>query len=240
MPSPVEGPLFQALVCDNLRVFYYYGRKAALAGRYPDPAFDTIIEPFAGSAAYSLHGRRWEREVILVERDPQIADLWRWLIEEARPADVLAIPEVHVGESVTHPLVLLHASSKRWFTYRRYKATRILADNWNRNRRRIAQDLHKVKHWRVRCGDYEEAPVLMATWFIDPPYSSEAGTGYRYGSERIDYERLAVWCKGRPGHVLVCEGQGASWLPFSSLCSFSGVAGKKHQEMLWVRSNIGV
>ena len=40
-------------------MFYYLGRKKRVAGKYPDPAFPTIVEPFAGSAAYSLHGDRW-------------------------------------------------------------------------------------------------------------------------------------------------------------------------------------
>ena len=36
-------------------MFYYYGRKQKIFGKYPKPQFDTIIEPFAGSAAYSMN-----------------------------------------------------------------------------------------------------------------------------------------------------------------------------------------
>ena len=36
-------------------MFYYYGRKKQIAKYYPEPKYDTIVEPFAGSAAYSLY-----------------------------------------------------------------------------------------------------------------------------------------------------------------------------------------
>ena len=52
-----------------LSVFYYYGRKKQIVSYYPSPNFDTIIEPFAGSAAYSLNGYNWKKNVILVEKD---------------------------------------------------------------------------------------------------------------------------------------------------------------------------
>jgi len=35
-------------------MFYYYGRKKQIAKHYPFPNFKAIVEPFAGSAAYSL------------------------------------------------------------------------------------------------------------------------------------------------------------------------------------------
>ena len=60
-------------------MFYFYGRKKRLAKEYPQPLTTTIVEPFAGSAAYSLHGQNWENRVILIEKDAEVAALWRWL-----------------------------------------------------------------------------------------------------------------------------------------------------------------
>jgi len=54
--------------------FYFYGGKWLAAPRYPAPRYDTIIEPFAGSAGYSL--RYPDKRVVLVERDPKIAATW--------------------------------------------------------------------------------------------------------------------------------------------------------------------
>ena len=81
-----------------LRPFFsFYGSKWRLAPRYPPPRYATIIEPFAGSAGYSL--RYPEREIILIDKDPIVAGLWRWLIS-ASPDDILSLPVLKRGESL--------------------------------------------------------------------------------------------------------------------------------------------
>jgi len=77
--------------------FTYYGGKWRAAPRYPAPRYSIIIEPFAGSAGYSL--RYYDRQVVLVEKDPQIAALWRYLIK-ATASDFLNLPDVPEGMSV--------------------------------------------------------------------------------------------------------------------------------------------
>ena len=54
-----------------------------MAKYYPHPNCETIIEPFAGAAAYSLYGDNWKKRVILIEKDKRVADIWRYLIEGA-------------------------------------------------------------------------------------------------------------------------------------------------------------
>lgn len=44
----------------------YYGTKKRIAKNYPAPIYDTIIEPFAGAAQYSLYGDNWKKKVILL------------------------------------------------------------------------------------------------------------------------------------------------------------------------------
>ena len=51
-------------------VFYYPGSKGRLASTYPVPAYPIVIEPFAGSMAYSLHHR--PNVAIGVESDPLV------------------------------------------------------------------------------------------------------------------------------------------------------------------------
>ena len=77
--------------------FTFYGGKFRAAPRYPAPVHDTVIEPFAGAAGYSV--RHAARRVILVERDPAVAATWRYLISVSR-ADVLALPDLAPGQSV--------------------------------------------------------------------------------------------------------------------------------------------
>lgn len=216
-------------------MFYYYGRKKALAKHYPDPAFDTIVEPFAGAAAYSLYGERWQKQVILIERDEQVAGIWEWLIGSATVDEIAAMSELQVGDRTSEFLHIMCAVSKRGFSYKTIKVTPVLATNWNVTKRFMAQNLYKIKHWQIICGDYSQAPSIEATWFIDPPYKGEQGTGYRYGSNLLDYEFLAKWVLERSGEVICCEGVGGDYLPFVSLGDCVGVAGKRSKEYVFHR-----
>jgi len=214
-------------------VFYYYGRKKKMARLYPEPQHPLIVEPFAGSAAYSLHGDRWTRKVVLVERDPEIAALWRWLIQDATPDDILSLPNPEVGAKTDNLLLILHMASKRWHTYRQCAVTPFLKSAWSASRAYMAANIHRVKHWEIIEGDYTDAPDEEATWFIDPPYQGDPGTGYRFGSDLLDYDALGAWCRQRKGAVIVCEGAGATWLPFRPLTLQKGAAGKENHEVIW-------
>lgn len=86
----------------------------------------------------------------------------------------------------------------------------------------VLSDLHRhFTRWREALGhpddyecDYRECPVTgQATWFVDPPYQV-AGVRYRYNSTRIDFAALGDWCRSLDGQVIVCENDGADWLPF--------------------------
>jgi 16S rRNA G966 N2-methylase RsmD len=79
-------------------------------------------------------------------------------------------------------------------------------------RERIAVQVEHIRHWRIIEGDYTAAPDGPATWFVDPPYSNPVGRRYRFSE--VDYVALGEWVKGRDGHVIVCENEGATWLPF--------------------------
>lgn len=215
-------------------MFYYYGRKKQLSPHYPEPAYGKIIEPFAGAAAYSLRGDRWKREVNLIERDPQVAEIWRWLIEDARPADILALPDLKVGERSSDFLHIVHAATKMAFAYRTIKVTPVLERNWEISRRIMAASVSKVKHWTIHCGSYTEAPDEEATWFIDPPYKGGPGSGYKFGSNMIDYCQLGTWIQARKGQVIACEGINGDYLPFVPLRTSMGVAGKQSTEVVWV------
>jgi len=216
-------------------VFYYYGRKKQIAKHYPKPFFPTIIEPFAGAASYSLHAGHWRNNVILIEKDARVAEVWRWLIEEATPTKILALPDLRVGDKSSEFLHIVHAATKMAFKYRTIKVTPVLERNWEISKRVMAADLHKVKHWRLIKGDYSLAPDLEATWFIDPPYKSSPGHGYAHGSSDIDYQTLAAWTRARRGQLICCEGEFGDYLPFRPLLTLPGVAGKLSAERLYYR-----
>ena len=86
-------------------------------------------------------------------------------------------------------------------------------------------------------GGYDLAPDVEATWFIDPPYNNAVGRYYIHGPEALDYESLGRWCQSRRGQVMVCENDGAEWLPFSPFETLkAGVNGSGSKEVLWQRS----
>jgi len=216
-------------------MFYYYGRKKQIAKHYPEPAYDVIIEPFAGSAAYALHGDHWTRKVILVEKDAQVASIWRWLIEEATPSKIMALPSLKVGDRSSEFLHIVHAATKQAFKYKTIKVTPVLERNWEISKRVMAANVHKVKHWNLIVDDYTAAPDVEATWFIDPPYRYASGGGYAHGSDDIDYDALANWTVNRGGQVIFCEGELGDYLPFQRLLTLPGVAGKLNTELIYYR-----
>lgn len=214
-------------------VFYYYGRKKQIAKHYPLATHNTIIEPFAGSAAYSFHAENWKKEVILFEKDSRVAEIWQWLINDATQAEIQKLPDLKVGDKSSEFLHIIHAATKMAFKYKTIKVTPVLARNWEISRRIFASNLHKIKHWKIICGDYTLSPNVTATWFIDPPYKGDAGLGYGHSSSHLNYDELANWVLTLKGQIICCEGEHGDYLPFKPLMELTGVAGKRSKEKLF-------
>ena len=102
---------------------------------------------------------------------------------------------------------------------------------------RIASQVNRIRHWTIIEGDYTDAPDIEATWFIDPPYV-KAGLRYRHGSDAIDFSRLGAFCQNVEGQVIVCEQEGADWLPFEffhqAKANESVSGGKISNEVVWI------
>lgn len=101
----------------------------------------------------------------------------------------------------------------------------------------MAQSLHKIRHWKIICGDYSESPDVEATWFVDPPYKNSPGMGYEFSSAKLDYTKLAGWASTRKGEIIFCEGEYGDYLPFEQLLELKGVAGKSSKEVIYYRSD---
>ncbi|CAB4162578.1 hypothetical protein UFOVP786_75 [uncultured Caudovirales phage] len=233
----------------GIRPFWrYYGGKWRAAPRYPAPLYDTIIEPFAGSAGYSL--RYPDRKILLIEKYPVIAEMWRYLIA-VKESELLSIPEVEsvnglppwvplgarylvgfcLGDASATPRKTLSAGM-RWMQ------TRGQTNGWTEQRKlNIAENLSRIRHWAVIEGDYSDAPDIPATWFIDPPYCGPPGRHYKHAD--VDYSRLGGWCETRPGQVIVCENAGATWLPFRHFAMLkAGLNGKGSAEVIWTSGDL--
>lgn len=213
--------------------FSFYGSKWRAAPYYPPPAHDEIVEPFAGSAGYSL--RYPDRKVSLYEIDPVVAGVWQYLIRVSK-AEILRLPiQVESTECLKIPqeakwligFWLNKASTAPCKTPSAWmRSGRCPTQYWGESiRQRIADQVDTISHWQVHHGNYTSAISRQATWFIDPPYNCKAGCHYRYHA--IDYGSLATWCRHRHGQVLVCEAEGATWLPFQTFRTVKATAGSR-------------
>jgi 16S rRNA G966 N2-methylase RsmD len=214
-------------------MFSYYGSKRLLAQHYAEPQHDMIVEPFAGSAGYSLHGIRWQKDVLLLDRDTRLVGVWEWLISEATRAAILALPELRVGETSTEFLSIASVATRTVNSLSTALVTPSMVAAWEQSRSYLAADISKIKHWHVRSGGYADAPDVAATWFIDPPYEGRVGDGYVYGSRVLDYTHLATWIRARAGQTIVCESGVAGYLPFEPLRIGTDKPDDPHAEFIW-------
>jgi hypothetical protein len=183
------------------------------------------VECFAGSAGLSC----WHEpaKVLLIEKDPIIANVWDFLIRVKAseimrlPANILSIEELpaRTPEPARNLVGFwLNAGIQRpvktrspWARTPRY-ASRFWSESV---KLRICSQLSKIRAWRIIEGDWWQVPddVGDATYFVDPPYSGPSGRIYKFNS--VDYKRLGRWCRTRSGQVIACEGSdNTGWLPF--------------------------
>ena len=243
----ITGPLFK-----------WFGSKWLSSKQLPEPQFNTIIEPFAGGAGYSL--RHYQKNVILYERDPHIRQLWAWLIYIATEKDIREIP-INIKEGTDIRLLDLKEGQK--LLLKSWQRTNNVGDCWTispwgnkpgqwteNTRNRVAEQIALIKHWEIIGGNGLQAfkdneateDSAGATWFIDPPYIYN----YKYRSpESLDYKALARLIEDTPGQKIVCEaicqetGAMPNWLPFefwASRITSRRKTGDNHhsKELLWL------
>jgi len=227
--------------------FSFYGGKSKISHLYSKPKYDIIIEPFAGSAAYAF--RHWEHEVVINDLNSSVIEIWKFLLSPDA-ADLVEkyVPEiVEAGQLISDMNLpnkglelLLRSEANRGTQGTKYtvnQITSMAAICWNARLKKklIKEVIPKVRHWKLIEGHYLDLFNQLATWFIDPPYSNQAGSKYKINA--VNFTELSIWCQNRLGQVIVCENAGANWLPFDSLCERRGVKSRyqrsKAVEVVW-------
>jgi hypothetical protein len=202
-------------------VFSYFGSKwnHVGSGKYPAPLHPLIIEPFAGSACYSLH-YHWNR-VILVDINPTIIEIWNYLkrVDETLydlPDKLTCVPaDLEPGAQALIGFWLARAASSPRQTASPW-IERYPKSGWRPEiKRRLVQQAPYIQHWGILPGTYRSfSDNIEATWFIDAPYQFRPRS---YKHSNIDYRDLADFVLTRRGQVIVCEGGPANWLPFGDI-----------------------
>jgi site-specific DNA-adenine methylase len=215
-------------------MFSYYGSKSKVVDLYPSPKFGKIIEPFAGSARYSL--KYFDRDVLLVDKYDVIIKIWQYL-QQASEKDIMSLPEPSYKESIEQFNLsegerLLMGFLVAGAVRRPQKIVQKFSDI-PRSKKQIASQLFKIRHWKFQQGDYRKIENEQSTWFIDPPYQF-GGELYNVceRESKIDFQSLGEWCQSRNGQIIVCENSKANWLPFYPMREMSG-AYSKTKEVIW-------
>jgi hypothetical protein len=184
--------------------------------------------------------------VHLAERNPRVRELWQWLINEATPDDIRAIPHeqerkvfesrhvmgvgIHGGKLISD-FNLTEMQERLWRLWMRHPSH----DGALRMSRvpkpggyfiqstvdKIIAGLPHIKKWKVYA-DYRDLPDLSGTWEIDPPYQGVSDVINRFycsDKEKINYDELREWVLSRRGLRIVHDVKGATWLPFEHLTS---------------------
>lgn len=188
-----------------------------------------------------------ERNVVLVEKYAIVAEIWRYLIRVSE-SEIRAIPAGvrHIDELPSWVPAPARNLVGWWFNSATVSPRvslsvgRLKLASMGRNfegwteatRERVASQLSAIRHWQIVEGDYTLAPDVEASWFIDPPYNNKAGSYYI--EKGLDYTALGAWCRQRSGQVIVCENEGATWLPFRPFATLkAGVNGHGSHEVIW-------
>ena len=214
----------------------YFGSKSNLAGKYPPPKHSKIIEPFAGSARYSL--KYYNRDILLIDKYPVIIEIWHYL-QNASENDILGLPKIQKGQKVSDfTLSDIEAKFMGFLVQASQGQPRNATGTLNgidveRDLKRIAKNLFKIKHWVIKDGSYEDLENEEATWFIDPPYQYGGEHQYKFGNKQIDFVKLAEWCKNRKGQSIVCETTKADWLDFKPMVKNFGSNCTNTTEAIW-------
>jgi len=214
----------------------YYGSKSKIVDYYPPPKHKKIIEPFAGSARYSL--KYWENDILLVDKYPVIIKLWQWL-QGCSEKDILGMPRLKKGDDIR--LLNLSENEKILLGFFAQAAqgqptnmvSKMGEQNMKTAYKNIASNLHKIKHWEIKLESYANLSNEQATWFIDPPYQFGGQHQYKFSNKQINFIELAVWCKERSGQVIVCENTKAKWMPFKAVKLIGGANHTNTTEAIW-------
>jgi hypothetical protein len=216
MNNPIKRPLLKA-----------FGSKWQLAPYYPAPRYGIIAEPFARSGSYALRHVAPGGTIILNDIDSTVMLVWDWLLHPSTPREILRLPVATLQEGEDLRFVDGVSPIAAYWIAMWQRVGRndcLTVSSWNNKpgmwQESVKRETINTLEWlelarvnvKLSCKEYYELDDIEATWFIDPPYQHQPRSVYPCGG--VDYDMLSEWCQLLRGQVIVCEQQGADWLPF--------------------------
>ena len=232
-------------------MFYYYGAKNLLSRYYPEPKYNVIVEPFAGSAAYSCFHllKNPNLHSVICDKDDSVAEAWDFLLK-CTENDILNFRTPEIGDYAYEFLIKTCSASNASSKCIKMRYTERLDRVFQIQKRRIIKFLHIRDRIKFTHEDFRSIDNTEATWFIDPPYQITStngcvfqnGEGYskKCNSSNLDYSDLSQYCLDRIGQVIVCEKEGADWLPFVKFRKNKTSLNKSYNEVIYTNGEENV
>ncbi len=227
-------------------MFYYYGAKNLLSKYYPYPVYNTIIEPFSGSAAYTCYHLYKNNKLnsIICDKNDDVAQTWDFLLK-CSENDIINFKTPLIGEYAEDFLIKTCSVSNASSKCKKMKYTERIDRVFQIQKRRILKFFAIRNRIKFIKGDFKIIENIEATWFIDPPYQVlnenntifSNGNGYANNcdSNNLDYNELRVFCLERKGQIIVCEKDGADWLPFVEFKKNKNSLNKNYNEVVYIK-----
>ena len=186
-----------------------------------------------------MEGKSSVEKVILVEKDQRVYDTWIRLLG-MDVDEVLTYPIPEAGERTSDFLLMTSACSNRIARTQEMIVTTRMPVVLRRMFRQIAKVLPAVKgRVEVIHGNYTDGQTLRRrgsstrrTTLAVGRNNGEWGTP-RGATRRRSTTRGSRRCRTRPGQKIVCEQEGADWLPFEHLRPARNSIGVHTTEVVW-------
>ncbi len=181
----------------------------------------------------------------MVDKYEVIIKIWKWL-QQCSPKDILSLPQPKQGQTLDDFTFdneaaklfmgfVVHygafSPGKKPCAMKLNPGSHSRGNFMNHTIQRVSKNLHRIKHWEIVHGCYQDIPNQEATWFVDPPYEF-GGHKYIHSNKEINYPELREWIMQRQGQVIVCENTKATWMDFKPIKKHRG-SSKTTTEAIW-------
>ena len=141
-------------------MFSYYGSKSKIVNLYPKPKFDKIIEPFAGSARYSL--KYFDKDILLIDMYDILIDVWHYL-QNVKEIELLKLTKLKLKYRLSD-IIDKNTIEYKFLGYLTQAGQGKPSDTLSSMRdidyfkfqiSNIAKQLYKIRHWIIIKDDYK-------------------------------------------------------------------------------------